>query len=273
MGNRTWIMGILNTTPDSFSDGGRFLQTETAIAHGLRLLEEGADILDIGGESTRPGSAPVDAREEQARTEPVIRGILARAPDACISIDTSKASVAQAALDAGAEIINDVTAGRGDEQMLSVAADAGAGVVLMHMQGTPRTMQAAPCYENVVAEVRQFLEERVTAAVQAGVHSDQLVLDPGIGFGKTLEHNLTLMNHLTDLNVEGRPLLLGVSRKHWLGELTGREVDNRLAASLAGLAACVQAGAQIMRVHDVIDSCDVARVLDRMKTPLRTTPE
>jgi len=270
---RTWIMGIVNTTPDSFSDGGKFLDAERAVEQGLRLLSEGADILDIGGESTRPGADPVSAEEERARTEPVIRGILQQMPEACISIDTSKASVAKAALEAGAEIVNDITAGYGDADMLPLVATTGAGLVLMHMQGRPQTMQNNPVYDDVVAEVRSFLAERLEAAEQAGISPEQVVLDPGIGFGKTLEHNLTLMRNLKHLEVNGRPLLLGVSRKRWLGDLTGRTVDDRLAASLAGVAACIQHGAKIMRVHDVIESCDVARVMDRINISTSTDPE
>ena len=263
LGDRTWIMGIVNTTPDSFSDGGRHLEPGAAITHGLRLLEEGADILDIGGESTRPGADPVSAEEETRRTAPVIRGILERAPEAVVSIDTSKAAVADAALEAGAHIVNDVTAGRADADMFRVVADSGAGLVLMHMRGTPRTMQRDPRYADVVAEVAAFLAERLRLAAGEGIAPERVVLDPGIGFGKTLDHNLDLIRHLDRLPAEGRPLLLGVSRKRWLEALTGRPVDRRLAASLAGLAACVQRGAKIMRVHDVIESCDMVRVLDR----------
>ncbi len=273
LGGRTWIMGIVNTTPDSFSDGGQFLDTERAVTHGLQLLSEGADILDIGGESTRPGAAPVSADEEQARTEPVVRELRKRVPEVCISIDTSKAAVAKAALEAGAEIVNDVTAGQADTDMIPLVAATGAGFVMMHMQGTPQDMQANPHYEDVVLDVHAFLEQRMAAAMDAGVSTEQIVLDPGIGFGKTLEHNLDLMRNLKRLSVSDRPLLLGVSRKRWLGELTGREVDNRLAASLAGVAVCIQHGAKIMRVHDVIESCDVARVVDRMGIPERHTPQ
>ena len=188
-------------------------------------------------------------------------------PEACISIDTSKAAVAKAALEAGAEIVNDVTAGKADRDMIPLVTSSGTGYVMMHMQGTPQTMQKNPQYEDVVEDVRDFLQERMTSALAAGVSSQQIILDPGIGFGKTLEHNLDLMRNLTRLNISGRPLLLGVSRKRWLGDLTGREVDNRLAASLAGVAVCIQHGAKIMRVHDVIESCDVARVMDRMRVP------
>lgn len=272
LGDRTWIMGIVNTTPDSFSDGGRFLDPDKAIAHGLQLLEEGADLLDIGGESTRPGADPVSAEEERRRTEPVVRGVLARAPQAVLSIDTSKASVARAALAAGARIVNDVTAGRGDPDMFARVAEARAGYVLMHMHGTPRTMQRNPAYTDVVAEVATFLEDRMRLAVEAGIEPRQIVLDPGIGFGKTLDHNLTLIRHLPRLRIGERPLLLGVSRKRWLEALTGRPVDRRLAASLAGLAACVEGGAKIMRVHDVIESCDMVRIMDSIRLSHPHTP-
>jgi dihydropteroate synthase len=262
LGARTWIMGIVNTTPDSFSDGGHFLKPNAATGHALRLLDEGADILDIGGESTRPGAEPVAADEESARVIPVIDAVLSKRPDAVISVDTSKASVAKAALDAGAVIVNDVTAGLGDPELLSVVAASGAGLVMMHMQGSPRTMQQNPSYADVVEEVGSFFSDRRAAALDAGIDEAQLVFDPGIGFGKTLDHNLTLIRNLDRLSTFGRPLLLGVSRKRWLGELTGRSVDQRLAASLGGLAVCVHHGAKIMRVHDVIDSCDLVRIMD-----------
>jgi len=263
--DRTRVMGILNVTPDSFSDGGRYLDSDAAVRRGRDLLEQGADLLDIGGESTRPGAEEVPAEEERKRVEPVVRALRSAAPDALLSIDTSKASVATTALNAGADILNDVTAGRGDSDMLPLAAETGAGLVLMHMRGTPRTMQTAPRYDDVVAEVKRFLEERMAAALEAGVAEEQLVLDPGIGFGKTLEHNLELIARLSELSELGRPLLLGVSRKRWLGTITGRETPDRLAASLAGCAACIERGAHIMRVHDVIETCDTARVIDRIR--------
>jgi dihydropteroate synthase len=266
-------MGIVNVTPDSFSDGGNYLDPDAAVEHGLRLLQEGADILDIGGESTRPGAAPVAAEEEIRRVEPVIRALREKAPDCLLSIDTSKAKVAEAALKAGANIINDVTAGRADAEMLPLAARSDVGLVLMHMQGTPQVMQDHPGYENVIREISDFFTERMCAAVNAGVDPAQLVLDPGIGFGKTLEHNLQLVAGLDRFHSLGRPLLLGVSRKRWLGELTGREVYDRLSASLAGAAACHQRGANFLRVHDVIETCDMLRILDRVLQTRNTLPE
>lgn len=260
------IMGIVNVTPDSFSDGGRFLDCGRAVRQGLRLLEEGADILDIGGESTRPGAEPVTAEEECRRVLPVIEGLMDSAPGAILSIDTTKASVAEAALRAGAQIINDVSAGRFDPAMLPLAAEYRAGLSLMHMRGEPRTMQNDPHYGDILDEVGAFLEARREAAMQAGVSPAAMVFDPGIGFGKTLEHNLTLMANLPKLSQRiQRPLLLGVSRKRWIGDITGRAVDDRLAGSLAGLAACVQRGAKILRVHDVLSSCDVVRVLYKIE--------
>lgn len=265
---RTRIMGVLNTTPDSFSDGGRFLDPGPAVARGLDMLAQGADILDIGGESTRPGAGAVSVEEEIRRVVPVVEALRRRAPDALLSVDTSKAAVAEAALAAGADILNDVTAGLGDPDMLALAARTGAGLVLMHMRGTPRTMQRNPEYADVVAEVRDHLAERVRAAEAAGVARERLVLDPGVGFGKRLEHNLALIAGLGELAALGRPLLLGVSRKRWLGDLTGRGVGDRMAASLAGAAAGVERGAHIIRVHDVIESCDMVRVIDSIrKTP------
>jgi dihydropteroate synthase len=255
-------MGVVNVTPDSFSDGGCFLDHEAAISHGLRLAEEGAAILDIGGESTRPGSVPVSLEEEIQRVVPVLKALGEALPQMTLSIDTSKAKVAEAALKVGASIINDVTAGCGDAEMLPLAASSGAGLVLMHMQGRPKTMQAQPTYENVLAEVYQFFEGRIHAATDSGVALQQIALDPGIGFGKTLQHNLELISGLSSFHDLGCPLLLGVSRKRWLGELTGRGVDDRLAASLGGAAACVSRGAHILRVHDVIESCDLVKIID-----------
>jgi len=261
---RSWVMGIVNLTPDSFSDGGRFENAEAGVAHAAALLAEGADFLDFGGESTRPGAEPVPEAEELRRVIPVLQRVAAEMPGALLSIDTAKASVARAAIAAGAGIINDVTAGR-DPGMLPLAAEQGAGLVLMHMQGEPRTMQSAPHYQDVVEEVGDFFLRRLEAAVAAGVDPEQIVFDPGIGFGKTLEHNLALMRAIPALTARvGRPLLLGVSRKRWLGDITGRTVNDRLAASLGGLAACICHGAKILRVHDVMSSCDVARILDRV---------
>lgn len=259
MGPRPWVMGVVNVTPDSFSDGGRFLDPDRAVAHGRALVAEGADVLDVGGESTRPGADPVDAAAERARAEPVIRA-LAAAVAVPLSIDTAKASVAAAACAAGATIINDVTAGTGDPALLDVAADTGAALVLMHMQGTPRTMQRAPRYDDVVDDVRAFLEARAEAARHAGVRDAQLVVDPGLGFGKTLAHNLALCRRLPELAALGRPVLLGPSRKSFLGTLLDRPVGERLEGTLAACVAGVLAGAAMVRVHDVAPVVRAVRV-------------
>lgn len=258
-------MGILNVTPDSFSDGGRFSATEDAVRHGLDILAEGADILDVGGESTRPGAAPVDAPDERARVLPVIRAIADRNPDAVLSIDTTKADVADAAIDAGARIINDVSAMTRDARIADVAARTEAGVVLMHMRGTPRTMQEAPAYENVVVEVTDYLRERAERVEAQGVGPEAIAVDPGIGFGKTVAHNLALLAGLETLRTTGRPVVVGLSRKSFLKRLTGRDVADRLAGSLAGLAFCAMTGAQVLRVHDVQESADVVRVIAALR--------
>jgi len=260
---RPLIMGVLNVTPDSFSDGGRYADPDAAVAHGLRLAEEGADIIDVGGESTRPGAAEVPEAEERRRVEPVVRALAQHG--LLVSIDTRKAGVAQAALRAGAAIVNDVTALRGDPQMAAVARAAGAGVVLMHMRGTPATMQNDPRYENVVADVAAYLAERAQAAQQAGLAAERLALDPGIGFGKTVEHNLALLAALDRLGGGRYPLVVGLSRKSFLGRLTGRPVEERLAASLAGLVYAALRGAQVLRVHDVRESRDALKVLTALR--------
>ena len=254
-------MGIVNVTPDSFSDGGRFAATDSAINHALRLAAEGADLLDIGGESSRPGSEPVSLEEELARVVPVVRGLAAQV-SIPISVDTTKAEVARQALAAGAGIVNDITAGLGDPDMMSVVREGGAGVVLMHMQGTPATMQQSPTYADVVGEVRDFLSDRVRAWVAAGVPAERIAIDPGIGFGKTFDHNLALLRDLDALSAIARPVLLGVSRKGFLGKITGRPVAERQAASLAAASYCVSRGtAHIVRVHDVAVTVDAAKVL------------
>ncbi|MBN1268109.1 MAG: dihydropteroate synthase [Kiritimatiellae bacterium] len=263
LGERTLVMGILNVTPDSFSDGGRYLDTDRAIEHGRRLAAEGADILDVGGESTRPGSERVGAEEECRRVVPVIRA-LAGEVGCLLSVDTMKARVAEQAVEAGAVIINDVSALRADPAMPGVARASSAGVVLMHMQGEPRTMQEAPQYQDVVEEVAGFLEARVRACVEGGLAAEQLAVDPGIGFGKTLEHNLSLLRGVARLGRLGRPVLVGLSRKRFLGGITGREVGDRLAGSLGAMACVIARGAHILRVHDVKESCDVARVVDML---------
>ncbi len=246
------LMGIVNVTPDSFSDGGRYLDAEAAIAHGRQLVEEGANILDIGGESTRPGAEAVDATAEIERTLPVVTALAA--PDGSgvpISIDTSKSEVARAALAAGATIVNDVTALRADPDLAAVCAEAGCEVVLMHMLGGPRTMQEDPRYGDVVDEVKAFLAERVEAAVAAGIAEERIWVDPGIGFGKTVEHNLELTRRLGELRDLGRPVVFGSSRKSHLGAIAGREVSERLGATIASNVLALRAGADVLRVHDV----------------------
>jgi dihydropteroate synthase len=246
------IMGVVNVTPDSFSDGGRYLDAHAAIEHGLELEAEGATILDVGGESTRPGADPVPEDEELRRVLPVIEGLIARGAGARISIDTSKAAVAARALQDGATLVNDVTALRGDPDMAGVVAAAGADCCLMHMLGDPRTMQDNPHYDDVVGDIKAFLEERMAFAVAAGIAEDRILLDPGIGFGKTIEHNLELLRRLGEFLDLGRPVVIGTSRKSFLGRLTGREsTDDRLAATIATNVLAYERGARVFRVHDV----------------------
>lgn len=244
------IMGILNVTPDSFSDGGLFLEHQAAVARGLEMLAEGAVIVDVGGESTRPGAAPVPADEEAARVVPVLAALAQKAPQAVLSVDTSKPDVAEKALAAGAQLVNDVTAG-GDPRMLEVVAEAGAGIVLMHMRGTPQTMQQDTRYTHVVAEVAEFLAARADAALAAGVPKERIFLDPGIGFGKDLEGNLALLRALPHLAALGFALVLGVSRKSFIGHLTGAGVGDRLPGSLAALLPALGCPQVVVRVHDV----------------------
>lgn len=257
------VMGIVNVTPDSFSDGGKFLDLNAAISHGLQLLEDGADILDIGGESTRPGAQSVSESDELARVLPVIEGILKEKPDAIISIDTTKSEVAAQALELGASIVNDVSAGTFDPRIMEVSAKHAAEFVLMHMQGTPRTMQNSPSYQDVVEEVYGFLSVRAQAAEGAGVRRENIILDPGIGFGKKLEHNLLLIKNLSRLSDRYR-VLLGVSRKSFIGELTGQKVDKRLAGTLATLPFAVRSHVSIVRVHDVRETVDFLKVYEAL---------
>ncbi len=257
-------MGILNVTPDSFSDGGRFLDPDSAVRHGLELVEAGAAIVDVGGESSRPGSRRIPADEELRRVLPVIRGLVAQS-DCVISVDTMKSEVARRALDAGAHIVNDISAGRWDPEMFGVVAAYGAGMVLMHMQGEPETMQRNPEYGDVVKEVRDFLVARLGACVEAGIARDSVAVDPGIGFGKTLEHNLELLAAIQRLKEVGRPVVIGASRKSFIGLLTGREVGERLAGSLAVAAYCVLRGADILRVHDVAETRDVVELIQALR--------
>lgn len=258
-GGRTLVMGVLNVTPDSFSDGGRHLEVDAAVARALEMTSEGADIIDVGGESSRPGAEPVSAAEEMERVIPVIQK-LSQHPQVVISIDTVKVEVARAALTAGAHIINDISAGRYAASMLELARESGAGLLLMHMKGEPRTMQDAPFYKDVVAQVRQFLMGRIWEAEAAGVAREAIAIDPGIGFGKTFDHNWELLRHLDRFVDIGVPVLLGVSRKRFLGALCDRPVEERLAASLATAAAAALAGVAMIRAHDVKETCDAMRV-------------
>jgi dihydropteroate synthase len=256
-------MGVLNVTPDSFSDGGRFVDPATAVAHGLRLAAEGAALVDVGGESTRPGAAPVPAGEELARVEPVLDG-LRGVP---VSIDTSKAEVARRALELGAELVNDVTALRGDPAMAEVVAGGDAFLCLMHMRGEPRTMQVAPQYDDVVGDVLAFLEERLAFAVESGIPEERICLDPGIGFGKTPDQNLELLRRLDELLVLGRPLLIGVSRKSMLGKAVGdpTATTGSAAASVAAAMAAYTRGASLIRAHDVRETVEALQVAEAVE--------
>ena len=259
------VMGIVNVTPDSFSDGGKFLDPEAAVAHALKLVAEGADILDIGGESTRPGAQPVSEDEELRRVIPVITQ-LASQVKVPLSIDTSKPAVARAALDAGASIVNDIAAAtRTDLTMWQIVADARAGYVLMHAQGTPATMQQNPVYADVVQEVGEFFSERLGRLLnEVGVPAEQVILDPGIGFGKNLEHNLSLLAGLRSFTKKRRPLLLGVSRKSFLEKITGADTGERLPAALACTALAVAGGANIIRTHDVAATLQAVRAAEAL---------
>jgi dihydropteroate synthase len=248
-------MGVVNVTPDSFSDGGRFLDREAAVSHARRLAEEGADIIDIGGESTRPGAAPVSEEEELQRVLPVLEKL----PDLCVSVDTRRPGVMKAVLDAGASMINDVQA-LSEPYALEAVSATGCAVCLMHMKGDPRTMQHAPHYDDVTKEVKAFLKDAVRKAMFAGIGRDRIVVDPGFGFGKTASHNLQLLRRLSSFEDLGVPLLAGLSRKSTLGKITGRPVDERLAGSLAMALLALQGGARILRVHDVKETRDVIAV-------------
>jgi len=256
---RALVMGIVNVTPDSFSDGGRYASADDAVAHALRLIEEGADLIDVGGESTRPGSQPVPPVEQLRRVLPVVRGVAesGQLGDTLLSVDTSSAEVAARCLEAGAHVVNDVTALRGDPGLAAVVREFGAGVVFMHMLGKPDTMQNDPRYDDVVADLHRFFEERLQAAADLGIAAGHVALDPGIGFGKTQEHNLTLLARLEEFQKLGRPVCLGVSRKGFLGRLLGRDVGERLAGSLAvACFALARHSAQVLRVHDVAATRD-----------------
>jgi len=265
-------MGVVNVTPDSFSDGGRYLDPSAAVEHGVHLVGEGASILDVGGESTRPGAQPVGQDEELRRVVPVVAALAARVPEATLSIDTTKAEVARQAVAAGATVVNDVTALRGDPELAGVVADAGVGCCLMHMLGEPRTMQDDPRYDDVVSEVKAFLEQRLAFAVAAGVDEQAVWLDPGIGFGKTAQHNLELLARLDEIVALGRPVVVGTSRKSFLGRLagtrdgqgrqgtSGREPDQRLPGTIATNVMALERGASVFRVHDVAAVADALAV-------------
>lgn len=262
--DRVLIMGILNVTPDSFYDGGRASETDVAIAAALAMIEQGADIIDIGGESSRPGASAVSLEQELHRVIPVVQGLRAKS-SSLISVDTTKASVAKAALAAGADLINDISALRFDPVMAETISNAGASVVLMHMQGTPQTMQDAPVYQDVVSEVGNFLLERAQFALRHGITPDHIILDPGIGFGKTLEHNLTLLAQLPKLAACGYPLLVGVSRKSFLGQILDLPASERLEGTIVANTVAILGGASILRVHDVKEARRTADVAVRLR--------
>jgi dihydropteroate synthase len=266
------VMGVVNVTPDSFSDGGRFLRTEDAVDQGRRLLDEGARLLDVGGESTRPGAASVGEEEEIARTAPVVAEL---SRTVRVSIDTTKLAVARAAIQAGATYVNDVSAFRFEPELAGLVADSGVDCCLMHMRGDPRTMQQAPRYDDVVADVKAHLEERLAFAVAEGVPEDRVHLDPGIGFGKTLEHNLELLRRLDEIVALGRPVMVGTSRKSFLGRLTGRDVGDRVAGTIATNVLALASGARLFRVHDVapvVDALTVAAATVLPQWAQTTTP-
>jgi dihydropteroate synthase len=262
VGQRTLVMGIVNVTPDSFSDGGLFAGPDDAVRRGAQLADEGADVLDVGGESTRPGSESVEVDEELRRVIPVIEGLAKAVPDVPVSVDTRKPDVARAAIEAGARIVNDITAGR-DAAMLEAVEASGAGLVLMHMLGEPKTMQEDPRYDDVVAEVAEFLRERIEAAVFAGIPEDRICVDPGIGFGKNVEHNLALLRSVPALRPLGAAVMIGASRKRFIGVLTGvEEPTDRLEGSLAVAVLAASLGADLVRVHDVEATVRALRVAD-----------
>ena len=270
---RSRLMGILNVTPDSFSDGGSFTDPKAAVAGALAMVEAGAELIDVGGESSRPGSSPVPLDEELRRVVPTVEALHAsrstpHAPRFLISVDTTKAEVARRALEAGAHIVNDISAGRFDPAMLAAVAGAGAGLVLMHMQGTPQTMQLDPRYGDVTNEVVGFLRERVAAAKAAGISTKQIAVDPGVGFGKTVEHNLALLRRLEAVGSLGRPVLVGVSRKSFIAKMLGADAAHADALRQGSVAAAVWAvarGANIVRVHDVAETAQALRVIDELR--------
>lgn len=266
-GKRSFVMGILNVTPDSFSEKGTFFDTDAAIRRGLEMVEEGADIIDIGGESTRPGAEPVSVKEELKRVLPVIEK-LATKINIPISIDTYKAEVAKRALKAGAEIVNDISGLRFDPKMAETVASNDAAVVIMHIKGTPKDMQALASYNSLIKEVMDFLEEGVKIAEDAGVEPDKVIIDPGIGFGKGLDHNLTIMKNLEAFKTLGKPILLGTSRKSFIGKISGADIEDRIAGTAATLSIGIMKGADIVRVHDVKEGVQAVRMADAIKNAL-----
>jgi dihydropteroate synthase len=261
LGKRTLVMGIINITPDSFSDGGKFFDSKEAISNAQSLVSQGADIIDVGGESTRPGSDSVSLDEEMRRVIPVIEGI-SKEVNVPISVDTCKSEVAKAALDAGACIINDISAMRSDPKIANVAAEYSSPLILMHMQGTPRDMQKDPKYSDVLGEIRKFLKERIDFARSKGVITENIIIDPGIGFGKTLEHNYEIIRKLGGLKDLNQPILIGTSRKSFIGNTLGLDVDDRLEGTLATITMCIINGADIIRVHDVKEAVRTAKMTD-----------
>ena len=264
LGKRALLMGILNVTPDSFSDGGLYFDKEKAIAHGRQMMEEGADLIDIGGESTRPGSKPIPLEEEIRRVLPVIEG-LAKQGGVPLSVDTCRSAVAKRAIDVGAEMINDISGLHGDPALAQIAAKEDVPIILMHMRGTPETMQKDVRYESLFSEILLFLKESIEKAESAGIDPNQMVIDPGIGFGKTLEHNLLLLKHLPEFRVLGKPILLGTSRKSFIGKILNEEVDQRLEGTLSTIAIGVLKGAHIIRCHDVLPAKKVMAVADAIR--------
>jgi dihydropteroate synthase len=262
-GRRTHVMGVLNVTPDSFSDGGEWMDPDRALRRARTMVRQGADLVDVGGESTRPGARAVSAQEEIRRVVPVIERLAAE--KILVSIDTSKAAVARAAFRAGAKILNDVTALRGDRAMARTAARAGVAVILMHMKGTPRTMQEHPEYRDVVEEILGFFREILRTAWRAGIERDKIILDPGIGFGKSPEHNLEILRRLDEFRSLGRPLAIGTSRKSFIGRALNRRVNDRTSGTAATVAAAILRGADVVRVHDVREMTDVARMTDLLR--------
>ena len=262
-GESTHVMGILNVTPDSFSDGGHYLDAERAVAHAKAMVADGATLIDIGGESSRPGAVPVPPEEELSRVVPVIRA-LADAVDVPLSVDTSKACVARHALEAGAHLVNDITALHGDPEMAAVVAEIGAGVILMHIRGTPRTMQLAPRYDDVVGEIRQWLHERVQFAEASGIAPERIIVDVGIGFGKTTAHNLEILKRFDDFRELGKPMLIGTSRKSFIGNVLDLPVEERVEGTVATVCWAIAHGADIVRVHDVKATVRAARMTDAL---------